>query len=629
MAFDSLFSPIKVRDLTFKNRVIMPGMNTLMVRDTMSEQTIAYYVERAKGGCGAIILEATAVHETTHSKDFMPLYKEEHIENLKKLTDAVHEAGGLIGVQLLHAGLVATGKVKNVMSTQAMTIDDIKMVVEAYKKSAKYSVDAGFDFIEFHAAHTYLPHEFLSAGLNRRTDEYNGDLKARAKFPLECITAIRSEMPEGMPLFMRVNGFDDFLPKGLTKEETIEFINMAETAGVDMVDLSRGNVLTFALAYEVPPINIEQGWNIDDFAEIGSKVNVMSSISGRIIKPEMADEIVASGKADFVVVGRGQIADPHWCNKARDGRSDEIIACIGCMQACYDIVDSGARDSISCLRNPKTSKEFAPLEKVDEPKTVYIAGGGMAGMYTAMLLEERGHKPVIFEKSASLGGQFYLAGLSPSKAEIAEAVKWQAEKTMKLGIDVRLNSCLDAKIIEEDRPDAVVIAVGSAPFLPPIKGADLTNVHFANDVLANDMKFEGEVAVIGGGSVGVEVAEFVAHYGAKCALIEMTKSIGTGYGRARKMFAKKLLKDYGINVLNLTACKEIKSDGIICVKDGEEFTLPCQNVILATGSKPLDSSEIMEICESFGIQCEILGDAKEVRDAFAATSEAYEIAVKI
>ncbi len=628
VAYKTLFSPLKIRGLELKNRVIMPGMNTKMVTKVVSEQIIAYHVARAKGGCALNLFEATAVHPRAQANLYMGLYTTQQRDELKKLTSAVHEAGGMIGIQLFHSGFVCEPFLPEgtvAMSTKNMTEAEITEVMEAFGYSARLAVEAGFDTVEFHCAHSYLPHEFLSAGMNKRTDRFGGSLESRASFALGCIREIRKNIPETMPLFMRVGAQDDFLEDGLTADDVIQFINWAAVAGVDVVDVSRGNVLTLAATYEVPPINFERGWNLELTAKIKAGVSIPVMAVGRIVEPEMAEEVLARGKADLVGIGRGQIADPEWCAKSERGEAENIVRCIGCLQGCYDAVIDPRRSCISCLQNPMVSHEHETISAAKAPKRVMVIGGGMAGMESAKLLKKLGHIPTLFEASDSLGGQFVLAGKSPGKQEIEQAVHRHADEAARLGVELRCGAAVTPELIEKERPDAVIIAVGSEPITPDIPGIDQPHVFSSHELLSGRCPApQGRVLVIGGGAVGVEVAEFLAARGADCTLMEQRKRIGGDMGYLRRMCVKPDFEKYGIQQLTMASCEEIGSDWVSYTQNGQKKRLSCDAVVIAVGAASRDSSGLQKSCAELEIPFYIIGDAKQARNALCATSEALE-----
>ncbi len=258
-------------------------------------------------------------------------------------------------------------------------------ISEAFGAAAKRAASAGFDCVEFHCGHNYSPHSFLSPAMNHRTDEYGGSLENRARYPLACIRAIRKNIPDSMPIFMRIDAHDDYLEGGLTAEEIIAFCKMAKEAGVDVLDVSCGNFITAAVKYEVPPIDIARGFNVENASKIRKATGMLTIAVGRINDPALAEDLLEQDRADMVVIGRGQLADAEFCNKAKEGREDEIVKCVGCNQGCYDGFVDPAMPHITCLRNPALGREREyALTPAQTSKTVLVVGGGMAGQVYLM-----------------------------------------------------------------------------------------------------------------------------------------------------------------------------------------------------------------------------------------------------
>ena len=332
MSYDALFSPIKLRGLELKNRVVLPGMNTKMVKNKhdIADDLAIYHGVRAAGGCALNIVEPACICPETHAYLYLGLYTEHHRDELKKVTKAIHDNGGLACVQIWHGGFVPEAffdKTNKRETPDTITHERIQEIIKQYGASAKLAVEAGFDALEFHAAHTYLPHEFMNPSLNNRTDEYgNQSLENRCRFNLEVIREMRANMPEDMPLLMRLDAIDELMPKVTTLEETIQFINWAAEAGVDAADLSRGNAMSLATVYEVPPYNLEPGFNMDNIAAVKAGISIPVIGVGRVNTPDVADKLIREGKIDMIAVGRGQLVDPEWCNKAKEGRDDEGFA---------------------------------------------------------------------------------------------------------------------------------------------------------------------------------------------------------------------------------------------------------------------------------------------------------------
>ena len=364
MSYDALFSPIKLRGLELKNRIVLPGMNTKLVKNKhdVADDLPAYHAARAAGGCGLNIVELVSICPECHAYLYLGLYNEHHRDELKKVTKAIHDNGGKAAVQIWHGGFVPADffdKTNKLETPETLTVERIHEIVKQFGASAKLAVEAGFDALELHGAHTYLPHEFMNPSLNTRTDEYgNQSLENRCRFNLEVIREMRANMPEDMPLLMRLDAVDEMLPKVTTVEETIQFINWAEEAGVDAIDLSRGNARSLATVYEVPPYNLEPGFNMENIAKIKKAINIPVIGVGRVNMPELANKLIEDGDIDMIAVGRAQLADPEWCNKAKEGRECDIRRCIGCTEGCYDKVIDPKATHITCTRNPMLCLEY-------------------------------------------------------------------------------------------------------------------------------------------------------------------------------------------------------------------------------------------------------------------------------
>lgn len=634
MNYKALFSPFKVRDLEMNNRVILPAMMTKMASPTglVTQKLIDYHVAIAKGGCGLNFTEVCAIHLSTHGNGYLALYEDEHFDGMKELIDNVHEVGGKIGVQIWHGGQVAIAllpKDRAPMVTEGMTHDDINEIVNCYGKSTAMAVKAGCDAIEFHAAHTYLPHTFLSAAFNKRDDEYSGSLENRAKFCLEVIRSMRANMPENMPLFMRVDALDDYVQNGLSIEDVIEFLKMAKAEGVDVIDISRGNNKSAALKYEVPSIDTPRGYNIDNVSKIREAIELPVVGVGRINHPEIANKFIADEKCDLVAIGRGQITDHEFCNKAREGKTDSIRLCVGCLKGCFDSIMNPNIPTITCMRNPLVGKEGDKINKTTDPKTVLIAGGGMGGMLTANMLKVRGHNPIVCEASDKLGGQFHLAGAAPYKGEMIEAALWESKETERLGVDVRLNTVVTPQLVSEINPDEVVIATGAVPSKPSIKGIDSNKVYTYEEVLSGKVDVTGNVVILGGKMVGLETAQYLTSKGAKCSVIEEAERLGSDLGWIRSMNMLENMYVIGVNQVAGAKVLEIQENKVLYSKDDEEFSIECDAVVLALGATSVSLEDVQVKCNELEIPVSVIGDAKSPRVALDAALEGMEIALNL
>lgn len=645
MAFNHLFSPIKIRGLELKNRVLFPAMGTKMATEDkfVTDQVINYHVARVLGGCGLNFTEVCSVYEKASPKDFLSIGDDKYIPGLKKLADAIHNAGGKAGVQLWLGGLaVASDQTAMIIipSDKPITgtdyvipgasIDTIKECIKAYGEAARRAVEAGYDTMEFHGGHNYTPHSFLSPFFNQRTDEYGGSFENRARFALECIREIRKNIPESMPLFMRVDAHDDYLEGGLTIEEIIEFCKLAGEAGVDVLDVSRGNFSSAAIKYEVPPIDLPRGFNVENAARIRKETGMITVAVGRINEPAQAEEILANDKADMVVIGRGQLADPDFCNKAEAGHPETIVRCVGCNQGCYDGFVSKDVPYITCLRNPALGREKEyELVKTKDPKTVLIAGGGVAGLETAITLKRRGHNPIVCEAADTLGGQFALAGAAPRKEEMKEAALWMGEEAQREQVEIRLSTPITTELIKEVSPDEVVIAIGAAPMDLNIPGGDLPHVTNSHDVLNGKVSVSGKVVIIGGGLVGLEVAEYIESKAYDITVVEMLDQVAKDLGDLRKISVMENIGMAGVKTLTNAKCIELKENSVVVEEAGTTKEIPCDYVVVAIGARSRNFDDISEYCENNNIPCHVIGDAVRARRALNATAEAAELARNI
>ncbi|MBS6500772.1 MAG: FAD-dependent oxidoreductase [Clostridium sp.] len=646
MAFNDLFSPIKIRGMEIRNRIEFPAMGTKMVKDekVVTDQLINYHAARSLGGNGLNFTEVCSVYDKAAPKNFLALSDDKYIPGMKKLADAIHEGGAKAGVQLWLGGsavlfgdqtsMVVVPSDFKVEGTdyviKAASKEIINECIKAFGDAAKRAVEAGYDTVEFHAGHNYTPHSFLSKAFNKRMDEYGGSLENRARFLLECIKSIRENIPEDMPLFMRIDAHDDCVEDGLTIEEVIQFCKWAKEAGVDVLDVSRGNFSSVAVKYEVPPVDVPRGFNVENAARIKKETGMITVAVGRINDPEQADEIIRSGKADMVVMGRAQLADPEFCNKAKNGNVDDIVRCVGCNQGCYDGFTNPNAPFITCMRNPALGREAEfVINKTDNPKNVLIVGGGVAGLEAAIELKDRGHNPILCEASDSLGGQFVLAGAAPRKEEMKEAAIAMGEMAKRKGVEIKLSTPVNAEVIEDINPDEVIIAAGAEPIKLNVPGANLPHVTNSHDILAGKAKVNGDIVVIGGGLVGLEVAEYLSGNVNKITVVEMLNEVAKDLGQLRKICVMESLYHEGIKTITEAKCVEIKEKSIVIDRNGVVEEVPCDSVIVAIGARSRNFESISDYCKENNIPYHVIGDAVRARRALNCIEEASEVARRI
>ena len=638
MKYDALFSPIKLRGLELKNRILLPGMNTKMVKNRhhVADDACAYHAARAAGGCALNIVEIASVCPQAHAPLYFGLYTDEHTAELRKIADAIHAAGGKAALQLWHGGFVPEqfyDDYNKLETPDTMTVEDIHRLVGEFGAAAKRAVEAGYDALEYHAAHTYLPHEFLNEYLNTRTDEYGGSFENRCRFPLECIKAIRENIPEDMPLIMRLDGIDEMMPKNMSEDEIVEFINMAADAGVDLANLSRGNARSNATVYEVPPYNLEPGFNMDIFARIKSRIKIPVAGVGRINTAKLANQLIEDGKCDMVAVGRAQLADPEWVKKSMEGREDEIRMCISCTQGCYDKVIDPNATHITCTRNPMLCLEYKGLEKAETPKNVMVIGGGPGGLMTAEFLKLRGHNPTVYEATDKCGGRFLLAGKAPKKQGFTEAAEWEAKECERMGIEIKTGVTVTPELIAEVKPDHVVVAIGAEYVAPEIPGIDGADVYSAEDILTGKAVAHGETIIVGGGGTGIEVAQLLCEQGCSVRVMDKVR-VGNGTGMLRNMFLnleytpEQIARSNKSNVISI-GDHEITYKFTDKFKKTSEKTRHFDTLVIALGLKSRPTEALTAKCEELGIPYDVIGDAKKVGMSIDATADAYAVGTVI
>lgn len=445
---------------------------------------------------------------------------------------------------------------------------------------------------------------------------------ATARFALNIVAKTRALVGPDYPIIYRMS-VQEYVEGGLALEEAKAFAQMLEEAGVDMIHCSQG--IYGSIAAVVPPFGVTRGAFVENAAAIKSVVNIPVSAVGRINDPDLAEAILASGKADLVTMARASLADPELPNKVREERYDDISRCIGCLQGCLANSNAGT-GKVRCLVNPMTGMEdeysYAPAET---KKNVWIAGGGVAGCEAAIVAAKRGHDVTLFEQRDHLGGQWCAAAVPMDKTEFSTLVVWQENQLRALGVDVHLNTALDAAAVAAGKPDALIVATGSLPVVPrSIDGIDGENVVLAQDVLMGKVETGRRVVVIGGGLVGAETADFLAHHGKEVSIIEMMDEImRDGEPTPRAMLIDRLAKN-GVNIYTETQVIAIESDAVVAERGGESVRLEGINtVIIAIGvraNKTLEES----LVDKFSGELFVVGDAKKAKNGYLGIQEGFE-----
>ncbi len=637
MIASTLLSPGKIGTMTVKNRVIMSSMLPNFAEDEgfVNDRVIDYYTARAKGGCGLVSIELTAVHPTGQSTRMLGIYDDKFMPGLTKLAAAVKAQGAKVTMQIGHIGRqifgpTATG-VESWASSEipcpmcgivahAMTEDEIWEVIEAYGDCAVRARDAGYDAVEVHCAHGYLIQNFLTPRSNNRTDQWGGSYENRSRLAREVMKNVRSKVGYDFPVYTRISA-EEMAEGGLQLDEQIKFAKDLEAWGSDAIDVSLG---TYGLQkYLIPPIDMPRALNKERAKAIKAAVNIPVIVVGRINDPLVAEEVLNDGAADFVAVGRGHIADPEFVNKTARGDLDSIIRCIGCEQGCMGSYPS------TCMRNPAAGREAEfELKPAAVKKKVLVAGGGPGGLQAATMLKRRGHDVILCEKSSSLGGHFVLAGIAPRKSEMKEAALQMGRIAVREGVDVRYQTEVTPEVIDEIAPDAVVVATGFVPALPQIEGIENADTAFAVDVMAGTKTVKENVLIIGGNGIGAETADFLSESGKKVTILHEGDRIAPDVFWVRNQLLMDSLVSKNVQMYTNTKCVEIKGNTAVVEINGEKKELGgYDSIVIATGAKCNDT--LSAYLEQKGIEHYVIGDAKQIRFALDAIREGAETALVI
>jgi 2,4-dienoyl-CoA reductase (NADPH2) len=657
---DLLFNPIVIKGLEIRNRIFMPAMHLNMCRNyEVTDQLLAFYEERARGGAGMITVGYASVNELAAHSRHIGAHLDEFIPGLARLAKAIRKRGARAAVQLNHAGRynhsfllggrqpVAPSAVPSRLTGETpreLTAEEIGIVIEDFARSALRVREAGFDAVEILTGTGYLISEFLSPVTNRRTDDYGGCLENRMRFGLEVVRRVRNQVGGDFPMVMRVNG-NDFMAGGIGRWELQQFARELELVGADAFCVNAG-----WHEAAVPQIvtRVPRGVFAYLARGIREQVSVPVIASHRINDPTVARQMIGDALCDAVAMGRALIADPDLPEKARNGREAEIIHCVACGQGCFDSLFR--MQSVSCLCNPGAGREYETTQVSGKKSRIMVVGGGAAGLSAALAAAEAGHAVALYEQSDRLGGQLHLAGVPPGRAEFAGLAEDLARQVAARDIKVVLQRQVDEQVVEDEQPEAVILATGGTPAVPPIQGIDAPHVMQAWDVLAGRAEPGRRVVVIGGGAVGVETALTLAEQGTLSAeavkfllihgaespedlltlavkgtreivLVEMLKEIGTNFGKTTRWGMLQDVKRYGIRTLVAASVLAITPESVWVEQEGKEEEIPADTVVLAVGTRPLNP--LVGFMEHRGIPFRVVGDADQVGTAFEAVHQGF------
>ena len=637
-----ILQPIEVGGQTFKNRIMFPPLTTGYEKNGMiSEQDMGFYTRLAKGGVGYIVLGDVAPINS-----FSPtpkLFDDSQIPAFKALADSVHAYGTKLGVQLFHPeydvdainSLFMQKKFDEMRQrlhhdmmffTDEVSEEMLMAIIDKMCACAVRAQKAGVDVIQIHGDR--LNGCLCSTRMNHRTDKFGGSLENRVRFARMLTRAIRKAVPD-MVIDYKLSIVTPQRGKGgIDEADAVQFAQWLVEDGVDMFHVAQANH-TGNMADTIPPMGVQPyGFFVKIAGDIKKAVNVPVSAVGRIVDAEMAERVIESGMADMVAVGRPLLADPDWGTKIAAGKACDIRRCISCNKGCTDAIQN--RQFLSCVLNAENGYENTrSIQPAAQKKKIAVLGGGPAGLEAARVAALRGHDVTLFEKTTTLGGQLNIACVPPRKEEMRRAAQDLIHAVCNAGVHLCMGQTRTAEQLKDAGFEAVINAVGAHSAAPRIPGIDSVNVADAWKVLAGEQQVYGTVAVIGGGMVGCETAEYLAARGCKVSVIEMMDKIAAGESTTILPTLLENYKTYGVEQYPSHKVKEFRMDAVVCEnKDGAEVTIPCDYIVLAMGarSNEFDAAAL----EAASIPVYSIGDAAgKAADISNAIRTGYDTACQL
>lgn len=652
--YQHIFSPMTIRHMTVKNRIVMMPMGTNFGEQNgeMSFLHINYYEQRAKGGTGLLIVENASVDSPQGSNGTTQLRidSDNYIPRLYKLCENVHKHGACIAIQINHAGASAMSSRIGMQPVSAsdvpskeggeiprpLTKEEILHIVRKYAEAARRAQICGFDAVEIHAGHSYLISQFLSPIYNKRTDEFGGSAENRTRFAHMILEAVRKQVGPHFPIFLRISA-DELMEGGNTLEDTLAYLEYLEKE-VDVFDVSCG--LNGSIQYQIDANYLPDGWRSYMARAVKEKFGKPCIAVGNIRHPQIAEEILAKGDADFIGMGRGLIAEPEWVNKVEYGNEGDLRSCISCNIGCAGH-RIGLNQPIRCTVNPAVnSGEDYMKHKIKKPCNVVVIGGGTAGLEAACTAAEVGCTTFLIEKKAELGGLASVISKIPDKKRLGEFPQYLIRRAEKLhNLFVFCNTQATTELVKSLNPDIIVNATGSEPTLPPIRGlhelVDKEDSHVATVLKMIERipeypeHMEGrKVVIIGGGAVGLDVMEFFTERGARVSMVEMLPMIGNGLDPVSRCDIHAKLKKYQVEQMVNTMLQEVRNDRFIVKTPQDEIKeLPFDYGFICLGMKASTPvlKELEEIFSDTNVEIINIGDSRRARRIIEGTEEGRNI----
>ncbi len=635
--FTHLFTPLQVKNIIVKNRIMSaPNMLFHTVDGRPTDYYAGYLEHKARGGAGIVNLGEVSVGDGgNHTPEMMKTF--DNLPLFAELSAAIHEHGALASAELTHGGIrtkceynnrqavgpVAAETMRPGVFSKQMDEADMEEVCKQYADTAAYVLWAGFDTMLLHFGHGWLPAQFLSPIMNTRTDEYGGSLENRMRFPLRILKAVRDRVGPKQFLMMRLSG-SEREEGGFTPEDMAIFVEKAQEY-IDLVEVSCENMI-FNMATTYQPLAL----NADFAAVIRNSPNVHIPIYsvGSVIYPELAEELIASGKCDGVSMSRALIADPYLPEKAFAGKEEDITPCLRCM-GCTD--GDNLNRHMVCSVNPLIGREHRlgfgeDIGKALHPKKVLVIGGGPAGLKAAVTARQRGHEVILWEKSDKLGGLLNFTDTDSLKNELRRYKNYAVSLAQRADITIELNKAATPENVAALAPDDIIVATGSTPAVPTfIPGYE--NARHATSVYFDALPEGEKVVIVGGGLIGVETGLHLRNQGKQVTVLEAADDFARDGGFSYRWGVNFAVKKYDLEIQTNAMVKEIRKDAVIYEKDGKVEELPCDAVYYAVGMQ--SNNELYLKLAPLGIRMALVGDAKKVGKVAGAVHSGFFAATDI
>ena len=651
--YPHIFSPLTVKNMTIKNRIVMMPMGTNYGEQNgeMSFLHINYYEQRAKGGTGLIIVENASIDSPQGSNGTTQLRidHDNYLPRLFKFCENIHRYGTKIAIQINHAGASAVSSRINMQPVSASDVpskeggeiprplskDEILHIVKNTVRLQNVQQTAGFDAVEIHAGHSYLISQFLSPITNKRTDEFGGSVENRTRFCRMVIDEVRKQVGPFFPIMLRLSA-DELMEGGNTLEDTLEYLDYLQEE-VDIFDVSCG--LNGSIQYQIDANYLPDGWRSYMAKAVREKFNKPCISMGNVRDPKVAERILADGDADLIGMGRGLIADPAWVNKVATGHECDLRKCISCNVGCAGN-RIGVNRPIRCTVNPSVLEgDVYKKKNVNKNCNVVVIGGGTAGLEAACTAAEVGCNTFLLEKSNELGGLASLISKIPAKNRLADFPHYLMHRAEQLdNLYIFKNTEGTPENIRKFHPNIIVSSTGSAPLLPPIAGLkdridnENHNIYSILGMISHINDFpkdlEGKkVVVVGGGAVGLDVVEFFADRNADISIVEMMDQIGRDLDPVSKNDTKTMMKKHNVHQLTKTALLEVKDSSFLVRGDGEPYELPFEYGFVCLGMRAQGQlyQNLTEEFSSEDVEIMNIGDSQRARRIIDGTQEGRNI----